>query len=93
MTLDGTWTEFLFRIAAINDPLMSVSKLNEAGYEVMFDENNSCIVRKKTKKVTKLEKRRECPSSTPTCPRSLLQVSAGRDSRDTPHKPKLTNTT
>ena len=37
MTLDGTWTELLFQIAAINKPLVSVSKLNEAGYKVVID--------------------------------------------------------
>jgi hypothetical protein len=56
MTLDGTWTELLFQIAAINKPLVSVSKLNEAGYKVVFDENNSYIMNKKTKKVIKMKK-------------------------------------
>ena len=56
MTLDGTWTEFLFQIAAINKPPVSVSKLNEAGYKVVFDENNSYIMNKKTKKVIKMKK-------------------------------------
>jgi hypothetical protein len=49
MTLDGTWTELLFQIAAINKPLVSVSKHNEAGYKVVSDENNSYIMHKKTK--------------------------------------------
>ncbi len=55
MTLDGAWTELLFQIAAINKPLVSVSKLNEAGYKVVFDENNSYIMNKKTKKVIKMK--------------------------------------
>ena len=46
----------LFQIAAINKPLVSVSKLNEAGYNVVFDENNSYIVHKKTKIVNKMKK-------------------------------------
>ena len=56
MTLDGTWTELLFQIAAINKPLVSVSKLNEAGYKVVFDENNSYIMHKKTRRVIKIKK-------------------------------------
>ena len=56
MTLDGTWTELLFQIAAINNALVSVSKLNEAGYKVVFDENNSYIMHKKTKRVIKMKK-------------------------------------
>ena len=56
MTLDGTWTELLFQIAAINKPIVSVSKLNEAGYKVAFDENNSYIMHKKTKRVIKMKK-------------------------------------
>jgi hypothetical protein len=58
MTLDGTWTELMFQIAAINKPLVSVSKLNEAGYKVVFDENNSYIMHKKTKRVIKMKKER-----------------------------------
>ena len=56
MTLDGTWTELLFQIAAINNPLVSVSKLNEAGYKVVLHENNSYIMHTKTKKVIKMKK-------------------------------------
>ena len=32
MTIDGTWTEIMFQLAAIHKPLISVSKLNETGY-------------------------------------------------------------
>ena len=56
MTLDGTRTELLFQTAAINNPLVSVSKLNKAGYKVIFHDNNSYIVHKKTKKVIKMKK-------------------------------------
>ena len=55
MALDGTWTELLFQIDAINKPLVSVPKLNEAGYKVIFDDDNSYIVHKKTKKVIKMK--------------------------------------
>ena len=54
MALDGTLTEFL--LPAINRPLVSVSKVNEAGYKVVFDEKNSYIMHKKTKRVVKMEK-------------------------------------
>ena len=36
MTLDGSWTEIMFQLAAINKPLVSVSKLIETGYRVIF---------------------------------------------------------
>ena len=55
MALDGTLTELLFQIAPINKPVVGVSKLNGAGYEVVFDENNSYIMRKKTKRVIKMK--------------------------------------
>ena len=75
MTLDGTWTEIPFQIAAIHKALVSVSKLDEAGYKVIFDDDNSNIMHKKTRKVIKMEKEKgECSSSTPTCPRDLRQV-------------------
>ena len=47
MTLDGLWTEILFQLAAINKPLVSVSKLIETGYRVIFDEDNSYIMHKR----------------------------------------------
>ena len=56
MALDETWTELLFQIAAINKPLVNVSKFNDAAYKVVFDENNSYIVNKKTKRVTSMKK-------------------------------------
>ena len=56
MTLDGTWTELLFQFAAINKPLESLPKLNEASYEVIFDEDGSYIIHKKTKKIIKMKK-------------------------------------
>ena len=38
--------------------MVSVSKLNEAGYNVIFDDDNSYIMYKKTKKVIQLKKER-----------------------------------
>ena len=58
MTLDGTWTELVFQLAGINKPLISVSKLIEAGYRVVFEEENSYIMHKKTRKIIKMTKER-----------------------------------
>jgi hypothetical protein len=58
MTIDGTWTEIMFQLAAIHKPLISVSKLNETGYKVVFDEDKSYILHKKTKKVIHMRKER-----------------------------------
>ena len=58
MTLDGTWMEILFQLAAIHKPLVSVSKLNESGYKVVFDEDDSYIMHKKTRKIVRMRKER-----------------------------------
>ena len=58
MTIDGTWTEIMFQLAAINKPLVSVSKLNESGYRVIFDDEKCCIIHKKTLKVIHMRKER-----------------------------------
>ena len=58
MTIDGTWTEIMFQLAAIHKPLISVSKLNETGYKVVFDEDKSYILHKKTKRVIHMRKER-----------------------------------
>ena len=58
MTLDGTWCEFMFQVAGIHKPLVSVSKLLKAGYRVVFDEENSYIIHKKTKQIIKMKKER-----------------------------------
>ena len=56
MTVDGTWCELMFQLAAINKPLVSVSKLIEQGYKVIFDEDKSYIIHKKSKKIIKMRK-------------------------------------
>ena len=48
----------LFQLAAINKPLVSVSKLIEDGYQVIFDEAGSYILNKKTKKVVRMRKQK-----------------------------------
>jgi hypothetical protein len=58
MTVDGIWTEIMFQLAAIHKPLVSVSKLNESGYRVIFDEDRSYILHKKTRKVIHMRKER-----------------------------------
>ena len=57
MTLDGQWVELMFQVAAINKPLVSVSKLTEQGYRVVFDDE-SYIYHKKSKQVIKMRKER-----------------------------------
>ena len=54
MTIDGTWMEIMFQLAAINKPLVSVSKLIGDGYKVVFDESNSYILHKQTKKIIRM---------------------------------------
>ena len=58
MTQDGTWCEWIFQVAGIHKPLVSVSKLIEAGYRVVFDEENSYIIHKRTKQIIKMRKER-----------------------------------
>ena len=48
----------MFQLAAINKPLISVSKLIENGYKVVFDGDNSYILHKRTKKIIKMRKER-----------------------------------
>ena len=58
MAIDGTWTELMFQVAAINKPLVSVSKLIEKGYRVIFDDDLSYILHKQTKNIIKMRKER-----------------------------------
>ena len=58
MTVDGLWAEILFQLAAIHKPLVSVSKLNKSGYKVVFDDDRSYILHKKTNKVIHMRKER-----------------------------------
>ena len=44
MSREGTIASILFQIAAINKPLVSVSKLVDEGYEVVFSEKESYIL-------------------------------------------------
>ena len=58
MSGDGTWSKWIFQLAAINKPLVSVSKLIEGGYRVIFDETGSYIEHKKTKERINMRKER-----------------------------------
>ena len=56
MSGEGTWAKFIFQIAAINKPLVSVSKLVEDGYRVIFDDDESYILQKKTGNIITMRK-------------------------------------
>ena len=58
MSGEGTWAKLIFQIAAINKPLVSVAKLVEDGYRVVFDEEESHIIHKQTKKDIIMRKER-----------------------------------
>ena len=49
LTKDGTWTSLVFQVAGINKPLVSVSKLIDEGWRVVFDEEESYMVHKVSK--------------------------------------------
>ena len=48
MTPDGTWATWIFQVAGINKPLVSVSKLIADGWRVVFDQDRSYLLHKKT---------------------------------------------
>ena len=48
LTQNGTWAQWIFQVAAVNKPLVSVSKLIDDGWRVVFDEEASYIKHKKT---------------------------------------------
>ena len=56
MSGEGTWAKLIFQIAAINKPLVSVSKLVEDGYRVIFDDDESYILQKKTGNIITMRK-------------------------------------
>ena len=93
MTLEGTWTEILFQVAAIDKTLMSVLKLSEAGYKMRFDDDNFYIMHKKTKKVIKMKKEKGVFVIDAYVPKKPDAGFNRRDRRGTSQKPKLTNTT
>ena len=48
MTPEGTWATWIFQAAGINKPLVSVSKLIADGWRVIFDEERSYLLHKRT---------------------------------------------
>ena len=48
LTQNGTWAQWVFQVAAVNKPLVSVSKLIDDGWRVVFDEEASYLKHKRT---------------------------------------------
>ena len=48
LTQNGTWAQWIFQVAAVNKPLVSVSKLIDDGWRVVFDDEASYIIHKRT---------------------------------------------
>ena len=57
-TADGIGTSWTFQVCQVNKPLASVAKLVDDGWKVVFDEDLSCLVHKRTGKVIKLRRDR-----------------------------------
>ena len=57
-TEDGTWASTVFQLAGINKPLLSVSKLISDGWRVVFDDEESFMVHKTTRKYIKIKRER-----------------------------------
>ena len=58
LTENGTWAQWVFQVAAINKPLVSVSKLIDDGWRVVFDEEASYLTLKKTGNVINIRRER-----------------------------------
>ena len=58
LTKDGVWATLLFQIAGINKPLVSVSKLIDEGWRVVFDDEGSYLLHKITKKKIMMDRTR-----------------------------------
>ena len=58
MSGDGTWAKLAFQLAAINKPLVSVSKLIDDGWRVVFDKDLSYLLHKESKKVIRMKRER-----------------------------------
>ena len=53
----GVWKLFRAQVCDVNRPLLSVSKIAEAGHRIVFDDDESFIEDKKTHEKIKLTKR------------------------------------
>ena len=58
LTKDGVWATLLFQIAGINKPLVSVSKLIDEGWRVVFDVEGSYLLHKSTKRKIMMDRTR-----------------------------------
>ena len=58
LTRDGVWATLLFQIAGINKPLVSVSKLIDEGWRVIFDADGSYLLHKQTGKRIAMDRTR-----------------------------------
>jgi hypothetical protein len=58
LTRNGTWAQWIFQVAAVNKPLVSVSKLIDDGWRVVFDEEASYIKHKQTGNVINIRRER-----------------------------------
>ena len=58
LTQSGTWAQWIFQVAAVNKPLVSVSKLIDDGWRVVFDEEASYLKHKKTGNMINIRRER-----------------------------------
>ena len=58
MSREGTIASILFQVAAINKPLVSVSKLVDEGHEVVFSEKESYILLVESRKQIPMKRER-----------------------------------
>ena len=58
LTRNGTWAQWIFQVAAVNKPLVSVSKLIDDGWRVVFDEEASYIKHQRTGNIINIRRER-----------------------------------
>ena len=82
MTSEGTWATWIFQVAGINKPLVSVSKLIKDGWRVIFDEDRSYLLHKTTGHTIDLK----CERGIFTV-EAFVEPTAAIDSRSGFHRP------
>lgn len=58
MTREGSWMEFVFQVAKVNKPLLSVSKLIDSDMRVVFDKEGSYVYNKRTDDIVRIKRER-----------------------------------
>ena len=58
MTGEGAWTSTIFQIAGINEPLLSVSKLIDEGWRVVFDEEGCYMMHTRCENTIVMKRKR-----------------------------------